>query len=276
MIILKVVFSILAIFSAFVSLVKFVSVDASNAPASELGYAVFWAIIALAFGVASRHMKGSGDDSDLGGRKLSNSEKGNGLTEAQIRERASARLEQLQLKSKGKPLLALHAGGSGIAIAVGSAFFLSCRDNAFAISYVLSNEEVVLPYGNLIAFEVTGPGTEITNAGLAGGGFGIEGALQGIAAAALVNAATTKKTTNTFLRVATAEGEAYFHFNGIEPQALRLAFSSAALAAEANKSRNIHNTPSNLASELQKLHQLKIDGILNEEEFAVAKRKLID
>lgn len=193
----------------------------------------------------------------------------------QIRESAARTLQRIEGKALGKPLIAVHVGGSGLPLKSGSAFYLSCRKDSFAISHAVSDDEAILPYHKLLRFEVEGPGTEVTNAGLIGGGFGVEGALKGIATAALVNAATTKKMTNTFLRIVTAEGEAYFHFNDIEPAALRIAFSPAAVAVEANKSAATSGSSNRLASELQKLHQLKTEGVLTDDEYESAKKKMI-
>lgn len=121
---------------------------------------------------------------------------------------------------------------------------------------------------------VSGPGTQTTNAGFTGGDFGLEGFAKGLLTAALVNIATTKITTNTFLYVATSNTEAIFHFNNQEPSTLRLVFSNLFVAAEKNK-RNILTGPISLSDEFIKLQSLKESGILSEDEFITAKQRLL-
>jgi hypothetical protein len=66
----------------------------------------------------------------------------------------------------------------------------------------------------------------MTGGGFAGGGFGVEGALQGIAVATVLNALTTKSKIHTFVAVITNVGELHFHYAGMEPSALRVALAS--------------------------------------------------
>lgn len=250
---------------------------ANGASLASIGWLVFKCFcIYICGGVTWKALNEAGkSDNDVKTSDAKTSPDVSKMSKDKIRELGEARLQQLKLKAKHDPLLAVHVGGSGIPIQTGSAFYLSCREGAFAISHAISDEEVELRYEQIKSIEVSGPGTEVTNAGLVGGGFGLEGALKGMAAAALVNAATTKKTTNTFLRIATNEGEAYFHFNNIEPAALRLVLSPVVVAVEANQGNTKSSAALGLASELEKLHQLKMNGVITDEEFEASKKKMI-
>lgn len=77
----------------------------------------------------------------------------------------------------------------------------------------------------VVDIAITGPGTTIKGGGFVGGGFGVEGALEGIAIAGVLNALTTKKTTHTFLTITTNFGELHLHYGLMEPGALRIHLS---------------------------------------------------
>ncbi|MDP3638518.1 MAG: hypothetical protein Q8R51_14135, partial [Azonexus sp.] len=146
-----------------------------------------------------------------------NKEEAINKTEQEIKYKAKAKLQSLTGQSSHKPLLAVHVGGSGFAVGQGAAVYLSSRIDKLAISNAIDENEVEIPIKDISAIEISGPGTQTTSASVIGGGFGLEGAAKGMIAATLINAATTKSTTNTFLRIATNKGEAHFHFNDIEP-----------------------------------------------------------
>jgi hypothetical protein len=84
-----------------------------------------------------------------------------------------------------------------------------------------------LPFTSVHAIEIGGPGAVTTSTGVIGGGFGIEGALQGMAIATVLNALTTQTTVNTIVHIDTDHGELFLHTSQIEPGALRLALSPA-------------------------------------------------
>ena len=116
-------------------------------------------------------------------------------------------------------------GGAGYPIAAGASCHLAMspvqvlvqasRDGSFAI-----------PLVEVCSIEITGPGVVTSGGGFAGGGFGVEGALQGIAIAVVLNALTTRSKIHTFVTVATNVGELHFHYAGMEPAALRMAMAS--------------------------------------------------
>lgn len=179
----------------------------------------------------------------------------------------------LEATSVHRPLLALLIGGSGLSQKPGAVVYLSSTEQVVRITNAVEDGEIEIPIENLTSIDVSGPGAQTSNAGLMGGGFGVEGALKGILAASLINAATTKTRTDTFLRVATGSMEAYLHLNNIEPSELRLVLSPLFVAMEAKKAAP--QQASNLAAEIGQLKSLHASGALSDEEFASAKKKLL-
>lgn len=194
--------------------------------------------------------------------------------ECALIEKAQAKLRALTGQSVHKPLLAVILGGSGYPTNPGAAAYLTSQREKIAINGVTDDSVIEIPIAEITDMEISGPGTQTTNAGMIGGGFGLEGAAKGILAAALINAATTRSTTNTLLRVATHTGEIMFHFNDQDPPALRLTLSHLFVALEANK-KGKTSTSGDLADNLAKLQTLKDAGTLSEDEFVRAKQKLL-
>jgi hypothetical protein len=63
-----------------------------------------------------------------------------------------------------------------------------------------------------------------------GGGFGVQGALTGIAIAGLLNALTTRSEILTIVHVELVAGEFFALYGGAEPHALRISLSPAFVA----------------------------------------------
>jgi hypothetical protein len=77
-----------------------------------------------------------------------------------------------------------------------------------------------LRYETLEAIEIAGPDRVVQGGGFIGGGFGLEGAVVGIALASLLNNLTTKVTYQTFLRIVAADYEACSLVTDRSPQQL--------------------------------------------------------
>ena len=82
-----------------------------------------------------------------------------------------------------------------------------------------------VPLLEVCTIEIAGPGTVTTGGGFAGGGFGVEGALEGIAIATVLNALTIKSKIHTLVTLTTNVGELHFHYSAMEPAALRMALA---------------------------------------------------
>lgn len=84
-------------------------------------------------------------------------------------------------------------------------------------------------YFELVEFNITGPGSVSTGGGFIGGGFGVEGAIEGVAIAAVLNALTTKTKIHTFITLITNFGELHLHYDKMEPAVMRVALASVFL-----------------------------------------------
>lgn len=80
-------------------------------------------------------------------------------------------------------------------------------------------------YFELVDISISGPGKVTTGGGFVGGGFGVSGALEGIAVATILNVLTTKTKIHTFVSIETNFGELHLHYSDMEPGALRVALS---------------------------------------------------
>lgn len=72
---------------------------------------------------------------------------------------------------------------------------------------------------------IDGPGTVTKGGGFIGGGFGVEGVVQGIAIAGILNVLTTSSKIHTFITLTTNFGELHLHYSKMEPGALRILLS---------------------------------------------------
>ncbi|WP_162995936.1 hypothetical protein [Acidovorax sp. 1608163] len=81
-------------------------------------------------------------------------------------------------------------------------------------------------YFELAELEISGPGTVTTGGGFVGGGFGVEGALQGMGIATILNGLTTRSKIHTFITLITNFGELHLHYDKMEPSALRVVLAS--------------------------------------------------
>lgn len=190
-------------------------------------------------------------------------------------------------------------GGTGISIENAAACLaIFGRD---AVSVMSGDQLVDISLDELTSLKLNGPGRVTTDAGVAGGGFGIEGAAIGIGMAALINTLTTKSTTNTILYLSWVGGEMFLHTSSHTPEDARLLLSSAFTAVQAAKPAPFANNapPSSivdvpampvspdiaskaadvsgndLLSQLERLAALMTTGHLTAEEFSLAKSSLL-
>lgn len=84
-------------------------------------------------------------------------------------------------------------------------------------------------YFELVEFNITGPGSVTTGGGFIGGGFGVEGAIEGLAIAAVLNGLTTKTKIHTFITLITNFGELHLHYDKMEPAVMRVVLASVFL-----------------------------------------------
>jgi len=150
----------------------------------------------------------------------------------EVRKRQEAFVADLKRRAFAEPIPAVVQGGSGTGVAPGEVVLLSCRESELALSSPVSQTELTLPFIHLRKIEIVGPGAVTTNAGVIGGGFGVEGALKGMLVASLINTMTSKTTTNTFVRIASKGSEIHLHVTTRDLRQLRLDLSPAFVAIE--------------------------------------------
>lgn len=117
-----------------------------------------------------------------------------------------------------------YLGGCGYPLSPGSSIELAFGANALAIR-LSDGAFFLVPYVELVSIDIAGPGTTTTGGGFIGGGFGVQGAIEGMAIATVLNALTTKSKIHTFVSLTTNLGEVHVHYGDMEPTALRIALS---------------------------------------------------
>lgn len=169
-----------------------------------------------------------------------------------------------------------YLGGSGYLFHESEKLRLFVIPDAIRIALSANGASIDIPFTEIHEVEISGPGTTTNNAGISGGGFGLEGFVKGAVAAALINAATTKSSTNTFARMLTTTGELYLHTSQAEPAQLKIRLSQVYVYL-ANKARTSSGSNMNgaVAEEITKLHKLKQDGLIDDDEYKAAKGKLL-
>ncbi len=169
-----------------------------------------------------------------------------------------------------------YLGGSGYFFQESEKVRLFVIADAIRIALSESGASIDIPFTEIHEVDISGPGTTTNNAGISGGGFGLEGFVKGAVTAALINAATTRSSTNTFVRMLTITGELYLHTSEAEPAQLKIKMSQVFVYL-GNKARNVSGTSmhSAVAEEITKLHKLKQDGLIDDDEYKAAKSKLL-
>ena len=114
-------------------------------------------------------------------------------------------------------------GGSGYGLGTGEDVDLVFGSKCMVLPQ--NGSPIEISYLELVSIDISGPGTTKTGGGFVGGGFGVSGAIEGMAIASLLNSITTKSTIHTFVSIATHVGEIHFHYAGMEPSALRIVLS---------------------------------------------------
>jgi len=160
-------------------------------------------------------------------------------------------------------------GGCGYPFAIGQRLDVWFRSDAIHLQASdESGRSAEIFYPEVVDLAVTGPGTVTTGVGFIGGGFGFEGALQGIAIAAVLNLLTTRTKVHTFMQFVAHQGEVFLHYGGLEPGALRVVLSPVFTHLR-------RSDPGWLDARLQRLDGLRSQGSLSEEQFASLKARLL-
>ena len=141
-----------------------------------------------------------------------------------------------------------------------------------------------VPYSEVEAVEIGGPGLVKSGGGFIGGGFGAAGAVEGMAVAAVLNALTTRTSIKTVVRVQGTGCELFLLHARATPEQVRIDLSRPLGAirsarASALPGADAHHEPARPASspveELTKLASMLQSGLLTREEFDHLKAKLL-
>lgn len=116
---------------------------------------------------------------------------------------------------------------SGWPLIQGSECVLLKEESTFLLRTGENDGYFRIPYSKLTSVDISGPGTQTSDAGIWGGGFGLEGAAKGLLAASVINNLTKTSRTNTFIKLATIDAELFLHTSTCEPEALRMELSPA-------------------------------------------------
>jgi hypothetical protein len=161
--------------------------------------------------------------------------------------------------------------------------FLEDRLVVFAHRQVKLLAEV--PYSQVEDVKIGGPGLVKTGGRFVGGGFGVSGAVEGMAIAAVLNALTTRTSIKTVVRIQGTSCELFLLHTRLTPEQLRIAMSrplGAIRSARATKAAGgiQHEAPVAAPSPVQELANVKLadmleKGLLTREEFDLMKAKLL-
>jgi hypothetical protein len=134
-------------------------------------------------------------------------------------------------------------------------------------------------FGAEFSIELTGPGKVTSGGGFMGGGFGLVGAVEGMAIASFLNKITTSTRIVTVIVVGDHEHEGFFVNTTLTPEQLRRHLSPVFV-----RLRNYRATPGaeqrveqpvDLIANLERLSALHQSGALDDNEFALAKQTLL-
>jgi hypothetical protein len=167
-------------------------------------------------------------------------------------------------------------GGHGVTLEQGRAHHFAFRDSALVIADADSVEtRYETSYERLRELELGGPGAVTSGGGFIGGGFGAEGAVEGMAVAAVLNAVTTRTQIRTVIRLSSDDDEMFFHYEGATPETLRVQLS-AVLARIGTRPSQDSGSALDPVERLERLAALHSAGHLSDDEFRDAKARLLE
>jgi hypothetical protein len=153
---------------------------------------------------------------------------------------------------------------------------------AFAVDEIvvcgLSGESMKARYDGA-GIEVGGPGAITRGGRFFGGGFGAKGAVEGMLVASVLNSVTTKTEFQTVVGITTTDWQLILLSDRTTPDRLRIEFAPVFGRIRSRQTAAAKPTggrPDDLAGQIARLPDLHTSGALTEEEFANAKRRLID
>jgi hypothetical protein len=115
-------------------------------------------------------------------------------------------------------------GGSGLPPKPSAIWELVFTDDAIRLVDIVGNE-VIVPFSDVTAIEIGGPGARQSGGGFAGGGFGLAGAAEGMLIATALNLLTKRTSIDTLICIQTTTAELFLHHSEATPDSLRIRLS---------------------------------------------------
>lgn len=168
-------------------------------------------------------------------------------------------------------------GGTGFAIEHHANCSLISLPDAVDVRAETGGEGVAtIPYAEITVLELGG-GVDRRGGGFFGGGFGLQGAAEGMAIASVLNALTSKSSISTGVQITSNRGELLLHHGTVEANEMRRQlsplFTRYHAATQNTASPSNHATDS--AGQLERLAGLRDRGVLSEAEFQAAREPLV-
>jgi len=143
-----------------------------------------------------------------------------------------------------------------------------------------SDDDVItFGYDTVRDLELSGPGVVQRGGGFVGGGFGLKGAVEGMALAGILNAVTTKTSIKTVIRLETTEEEYFFFYDRATPEQLRIllspVFTRIAQAQAKPPLEQLDMHSNDILNRLERLGALRAAGVLEEDEFRAAQQHIM-
>lgn len=201
-------------------------------------------------------------------RKEANQEK------AERKARQQRFLDDLKSKAGHEPVITAVLGRGLPGFKGGTIALLTCRASSLHISSVAECFDLPIDFRSISKLEITGPGKTTSGGGFVGGGFGVEGAAEGILIASILNVLTTHTKNETYLTVRFDNEELILHVAKLSPLELRVLLSPAMIAADAAAGAR-DRSDSSLSAEIERLGRLHREGSLSDEEFVAAKAAVL-
>lgn len=172
-------------------------------------------------------------------------------------------------------------GGHGLGVQPGTALELRFTQEALNLVRERLDQTIVVPYVDIVAFEIGGPGARKS-----GGGVvpfvdldDITGAAESMLVATALNMLTTRTKVDTVICLSTASAELFVHNGQEAPDALRIRLSRVFNILRSHRSVPLALAPAPVGGgaidKLERLAKLRDAGILTEEEFKAARGPLI-
>jgi hypothetical protein len=202
--------------------------------------------------------------------------------DAAAKSQAASELEARTLNTlRGVTYLGGHVPESSIT--AGKQYDVRFLEDRLAV-YACRQADVLaeVPYGQVERVEIGGPGLVKKGGGFVGGGFGVTGAIEGMAIAAVLNGLTAQTSIQTVVRIQGTGCELFLLHTSATPDQLRIGMSrtlsiirsARATEVAGGSQQGVRAVSSSPVEKLTKLADMLEKG-LTREEFDLMKAKLI-